>query len=108
MSLLPVGPYWLAFNLFLKMLQKAAGTVLRQKLSANISTTKLFLRTFSAISNCSSDIDLFLYGLEDENAAKAKMMEIEENIRACARADVTCIRSTHAVTIVCEYPQRYP
>jgi len=35
------------------------------------------------------------------------MLEIYENIKACARADVTCIRSTHAVTIVCEWPQRY-
>jgi len=35
------------------------------------------------------------------------MLEIYESIKACARADVTCIRSTHAVTIVCEWPQRY-
>jgi len=57
--------------------------------------------------NFSSDIDLFLYGLKDEEAAKEKMLEIYESIKACARADVTCIRSTHAVTIVCEWPQRY-
>ena len=54
-----------------------------------------------------SDIDLFLHGLKDENAAKAKMLEIYESIKACARADVTCIRSAHAVTIICEWPQRY-
>ena len=54
----------------------------------------------------SSDIDLFLYGLADDAAAKAKMLEIYESIKACARADVTCIRSSHAVTIVCEWPQR--
>lgn len=35
------------------------------------------------------------------------MSEIYESIKACARADVTCIRSAHAVTIVCEWPQRY-
>jgi hypothetical protein len=34
-------------------------------------------------------------------------MEIYESIQACARADVTCIRSVHAVTIVCEWPQRW-
>jgi hypothetical protein len=75
---------------------------------ANGFTLKLTLRSLSfLLSHIRSDIDLFLYGLKDEEAAKAKMLEIYENIQSCARADVTCIRTAYAVTIVCEYPQRF-
>src|ERR1700694_3992573 len=80
--------------------------VLHQRLSVITSTRKHILRTLSSHSNYRSDIDLFLYGL-DETAAKKKMEEIYESIKDCSRADTTCIRSTHTVTIVCQYPQRY-
>ncbi|PKC60937.1 hypothetical protein RhiirA1_398795 [Rhizophagus irregularis] len=46
-----------------------------------------------------SDINLFIYGL-DEEAAKKKMEEIYENVCKAIPWEVTCIRSKHCVTII--------
>ncbi|CAB4474476.1 ankyrin [Rhizophagus irregularis] len=53
-----------------------------------------------------SDIDLFIYGL-DEEAAKKKMEEIYENICNAIPWEVTCFRSKHCVTIISQYPYRH-
>ncbi|UZO13048.1 uncharacterized protein OCT59_004554 [Rhizophagus irregularis] len=48
------------------------------------------------------DINLFIYGL-DEEAAKKKMEEIYENVCKAIPWEVTCIRSKHCVTIISQY-----
>jgi hypothetical protein len=53
-----------------------------------------------------SDIDLFIWGL-DEEAAKQKMVEIYETIRNAVPWEVACFRSKHCVTIVSQYPNRH-
>eukprot|EP00854_Cymbomonas_tetramitiformis_P018187 gene18187-21666_t len=53
-----------------------------------------------------SDIDLFFYGLE-ETEAKAKMIEVYEAICEAIPYEVIVFRSTHAVTIVSQYPYRH-
>ena len=54
----------------------------------------------------SSDIDLFIYGLDDE-AAKQKMVEIYEVVRNNVSGEVACLRSKHCVTISSRYPNRH-
>lgn len=53
-----------------------------------------------------SDIDLYVYGLNETQANK-KMFEIYENIKKVLSCDCTCIRSGKVVTIVSEYPYRH-
>ncbi|RIA84952.1 ankyrin repeat-containing domain protein [Glomus cerebriforme] len=54
----------------------------------------------------SSDIDLFIYGLNDE-AAKQKMEEIYETVCNAVPWEVACFRSNHCVTILSQYPYRH-
>ncbi|KAI8049744.1 ankyrin repeat-containing domain protein [Syncephalis plumigaleata] len=54
----------------------------------------------------SSDIDLFIYGL-DEEQAKLKMEEIYNSVRDSIPWDVSCIRSKNVVTLVSKYPYRH-
>jgi len=53
-----------------------------------------------------ADVDLFLYGL-DEEGAKQKILEIYDAVRDTNPFDVLCFRSAHTVTIVSEYPFRH-
>ncbi|KAI9597685.1 ankyrin repeat-containing domain protein [Syncephalis fuscata] len=53
-----------------------------------------------------SDIDLFIYGL-DEEQAKIKMDEIYTSVRDSIPWEVTCIRSKNVVTLVSQYPYRH-
>ncbi|GBC03939.1 hypothetical protein RclHR1_05400001, partial [Rhizophagus clarus] len=53
-----------------------------------------------------SDIDLFIYGL-DEDAAKRKMEEIYESVCNAVPWEVSCFRSKHCVTILSQYPYRH-
>ncbi|KAJ3294904.1 hypothetical protein HK104_003182 [Borealophlyctis nickersoniae] len=53
-----------------------------------------------------SDIDLFIYGL-DEEAAKAKMQKIFENYVDSCPYETIAFRTPHAVTIVSQYPFRH-
>lgn len=55
----------------------------------------------------SSDIDLFIYGLETEEEANKKLAEIYEAICESIPVTAICFRSTHAVTIISEYPYRH-
>jgi ankyrin repeat protein len=52
-----------------------------------------------------SDVDLFLYGLNEEQAIE-KIKQIESNIRDSILSETTTIRTKNAITIVSEYPCR--
>jgi hypothetical protein len=53
-----------------------------------------------------SDIDLFIWGLNEEQANK-KLVEIYEAISVCCPFEVICFRSAYAVTMVSKYPYRH-
>ena len=53
-----------------------------------------------------SDVDLFLYGL-DQDAAEAKLLEICEAVQAANPFEVLAFRSAHAITLVSQYPFRH-
>lgn len=53
-----------------------------------------------------SDIDLFLYGL-DQKAAEEKILHIYDAVREACPFDVICFRSAHSVSIVSQYPYRH-
>ena len=53
-----------------------------------------------------ADIDLFLYGL-DEDAAVKKLEQIESNIRDNLLCETTTVRTKNAITIVSQYPNRH-
>lgn len=53
-----------------------------------------------------SDVDLFLYGLNEEQAVE-KIKQIETKIRDSILAETTTIRTKNAITIVSEYPTRH-
>lgn len=53
-----------------------------------------------------SDVDLFLYGLSEEEA-KAKIEVIEQSIRDAILTETTTVRTKHAITIVSQYPTRH-
>ncbi|KAJ2917238.1 hypothetical protein MD484_g3165, partial [Candolleomyces efflorescens] len=52
-----------------------------------------------------SDVDIFLYGLNPEQA-EAKMNEIFEAIEAVSCNPPVCVRTKHAVTVYSEFPCR--
>ncbi|PGH04470.1 hypothetical protein GX51_03461 [Blastomyces parvus] len=54
----------------------------------------------------SSDVDLFLYGLDEEQAIE-KMKQIEKCIRNSILEEVSVIRTKNALTIVSKYPTRH-
>ncbi|RMD43987.1 hypothetical protein DV735_g1143, partial [Chaetothyriales sp. CBS 134920] len=53
-----------------------------------------------------SDVDLFLYGL-DEAQAIEKIKQIETHVRDSILSETTTIRTKNAITIVSEYPTRH-
>ncbi|KAL2859589.1 hypothetical protein BJX68DRAFT_276845 [Aspergillus pseudodeflectus] len=53
-----------------------------------------------------SDVDLFLYGLTEEQAIE-KIKQIEKCIRDSILTEVSTIRTKHAITIVSQYPTRH-
>ncbi|KAL3462436.1 hypothetical protein BJX64DRAFT_140139 [Aspergillus heterothallicus] len=53
-----------------------------------------------------SDVDLFLYGLTEEEAVE-KIKQIEKCIRDSILTEVSTIRTKHAITIVSQYPTRH-
>ncbi|KAL2364431.1 hypothetical protein RJZ56_002689 [Blastomyces dermatitidis] len=54
----------------------------------------------------SSDVDLFLYGLDEEQAIE-KIKQIEKCIRNSILEEVSVIRTRNALTIVSKYPTRH-
>ncbi|KAJ5894821.1 hypothetical protein N7495_006512 [Penicillium taxi] len=53
-----------------------------------------------------SDVDLFLYGMTDEQAL-TKIMEIEDKIRNTILYETTTIRTKNTITIASQYPNRH-
>ncbi|KAI1209484.1 ankyrin repeat protein [Annulohypoxylon truncatum] len=53
-----------------------------------------------------SDVDLFLYGLNEEQAIE-KIKEIEARIRDAILSEVTVVRTKNAITICSQYPTRH-
>ncbi|KAJ9603170.1 hypothetical protein H2200_012465 [Cladophialophora chaetospira] len=53
-----------------------------------------------------SDVDLFLYGLNEEQAIE-KIKQIETKIRDSILAETTTIRTKNTITIVSQYPIRH-
>ncbi|KEF54464.1 uncharacterized protein A1O9_09631 [Exophiala aquamarina CBS 119918] len=53
-----------------------------------------------------SDVDLFLYGLNEEGAIE-KIKQIETSIRDSILAETTTVRTKNAITIASEYPVRH-
>ncbi|MCJ1384124.1 hypothetical protein MMC17_007240 [Xylographa soralifera] len=71
------------------------------------STSKRALREYyHQILAPSSDVDLFIYGL-DESAALEKIKQIETHIRNSILAETTTIRTKNAITIASQYPVRH-
>ncbi|KAI8939569.1 hypothetical protein NX059_003333 [Plenodomus lindquistii] len=53
-----------------------------------------------------SDVDLFLYGLTEEQAIE-KIKQIEQRIKDSILTETTTIRTKHAITIASQYPTRH-
>ncbi|KAJ5959387.1 uncharacterized protein N7479_006537 [Penicillium vulpinum] len=53
-----------------------------------------------------SDVDLFLYGLNEEQALE-KIMHIEDKIKNTILYETTTIRTKNTITIVSQYPNRH-
>ncbi|KAI0543186.1 ankyrin repeat protein [Xylaria digitata] len=53
-----------------------------------------------------SDVDLFLYGLTEEQAIQ-KIKDIETRIRDAILSEVTIVRTKNAITICSQYPTRH-
>nr|POF05923.1 uncharacterized protein CFP56_53310 [Quercus suber] len=53
-----------------------------------------------------SDVDLFLYGLTEEQAVE-KIKQIEQSVRDALLVETTIVRTKYAVTIVSQYPTRH-
>ncbi|KAJ4358642.1 uncharacterized protein N0V89_003226 [Didymosphaeria variabile] len=53
-----------------------------------------------------SDVDLFIYGLNEEEAVK-KIIEIEQRIKDSILTETTTIRTKNAITIASQYPTRH-
>ncbi|KAK0655741.1 hypothetical protein B0T16DRAFT_397626 [Cercophora newfieldiana] len=69
--------------------------------------TKRMLREFYHEKfSPASDVDLFLYGLSDEEAVQ-KIKDIEASVRDVLLTETTTIRTKHAITICSQYPTRH-
>jgi hypothetical protein len=53
-----------------------------------------------------SDVDLFIYGLNEEEAVK-KIVEVEKKIKDSILTETTTIRTKNAITIASQYPTRH-
>jgi hypothetical protein len=53
-----------------------------------------------------SDVDLFIYGLSEEEAIK-KIIQIEQCVKDSILTEITTIRTKNAITIVSQYPTRH-
>ena len=53
-----------------------------------------------------SDVDIFLYGL-NELEAKEKIKQIYQQVKDAVLQEVTCIRTKNTITIASQYPTRH-
>lgn len=71
------------------------------------NTTKRKLREYYHEKFCpASDVDLFLYGLNHDEAIE-KIKQIEKSIRDALLNEVTVVRTKYAITIASQYPVRH-
>ncbi|KXS12930.1 ankyrin [Gonapodya prolifera JEL478] len=88
----------------------AAGGAVQACLSplpAHVSSTNIAARRDHLRSAFpAGDIDLFIWGV-DEEGAKKKMEEIYEAVKSTVPFETVAIRSSHAVTIVSQFPFRH-
>ncbi|EON97988.1 putative ankyrin repeat protein [Phaeoacremonium minimum UCRPA7] len=71
------------------------------------STSKRVLREFYHEKfSPASDVDLFLYGLSEEEAIE-KIKDIETRIRDSILTETTTVRTKNAITICSQYPTRH-
>ncbi|KAI1176036.1 ankyrin repeat protein [Nemania sp. FL0916] len=74
---------------------------------AEYRKSKRALRQYYHEKFCpASDVDLFLYGLNEEQAVQ-KIKEIETHIRDAILSEVTVVRTKNAITICSQYPTRH-
>lgn len=70
-------------------------------------TSKRALREYYHEKFCpASDVDLFLYGLTEEEALE-KITQIESRIRDSILTETTTVRTKNAITICSQYPTRH-
>lgn len=70
-------------------------------------TTKRKLREYYHEKFCpASDVDLFLYGLNHDQAIE-KIKQIEQSIKDALLNEVTVVRTKYAITIASQYPVRH-
>ncbi|RDB20232.1 hypothetical protein Hypma_012624 [Hypsizygus marmoreus] len=60
---------------------------------------------FHSVAYPTSDVDLFLWGMDAEQAKK-KIVAIYEAVRDSIPWDVTCVRTKHTISIHSQYPYR--
>ncbi|KAF4455427.1 hypothetical protein F53441_2216 [Fusarium austroafricanum] len=71
------------------------------------NTTKRKLREYYHEKFCpASDVDLFLYGLNHDQAVE-KIKQIEQAIKDALLNEVTVVRTKYAITIASQYPVRH-
>ncbi|KAK3937074.1 Ankycorbin [Diplogelasinospora grovesii] len=71
------------------------------------NSSKRGLREFYHEKFCpASDVDLFLYGLTEEQAIE-KIKDIETRVRDALLTETTVVRTKHAITICSQYPTRH-
>ncbi|KAI1094196.1 ankyrin [Rostrohypoxylon terebratum] len=74
---------------------------------AQYNKSKRTLRNYYHEKFCpASDVDLFLYGLNEEQAIE-KIKEIEARIRDAILSETTVVRTKNAITICSKYPTRH-
>ncbi|KAL9084954.1 MAG: hypothetical protein Q9165_007820 [Trypethelium subeluteriae] len=70
------------------------------------SSKKGIRKYYHEIVAPASDVDLFLYGL-DEHQAIEKIKQIEQHVKGALLAETTTVRTKNAITIASEYPTRH-
>ncbi|KAI5121629.1 hypothetical protein M0805_001158 [Coniferiporia weirii] len=72
---------------------------------ANKESRRTMRKYFHSSAYPTSDIDLFLWGLNPEQA-EVKINQIYEAVRDSVPWDATCVRTKHAISIHSQYPYR--
>ncbi|KAI1467469.1 ankyrin [Daldinia caldariorum] len=71
------------------------------------NSSKRALREYYHQKFCpASDVDLFLYGLDEQQAIE-KIKDIEARVRDAILSEVTVVRTKNAITICSQYPTRH-
>ena len=84
----------------------AGGSVLAMLTKFTTETDEQKRKYFHNQKFAKSDLDLYIYGLTEQQATK-KMYEIYENIKKVIPCECTCVRGSRAISIVSQYPYRH-